>query len=125
MVSSLLRMQLLEDDGESAYVDEKEAEKQHADARPAWMRVLHNSGRTWSQLLPSQLQTLRRTVDNIRDPLYRYFEREVNIGAKLLTTVQNDIRDIIAICEVREAARWLEGAAGGRGLRARENGTGS
>ena len=39
-------------------------------------------------------------MENIRDPLYRYFEREVNIGARLLTTVQNDIRDIIAICEV-------------------------
>ncbi|XP_037072682.1 LOW QUALITY PROTEIN: dynein heavy chain, cytoplasmic-like [Pollicipes pollicipes] len=99
MVSSLLRMQLLEDDGEVAYVDEREAEKHQADARPAWMRVLHNSGRTWSQLLPAQLQTLRRTVENIRDPLYRYFEREVNIGSRLLAGVQSDIADIIAICE--------------------------
>ncbi|KAF0303391.1 Dynein heavy chain, cytoplasmic [Amphibalanus amphitrite] len=109
MVASLLRMQLLEDDGEAAYVDEREAEKRQADARPAWMRVLHNSGRTWSQLLPSQLQTLRRTVDNIRDPLYRYFEREVNIGAKLLSLVQNDIRDIIAICEpcLDSIGTWL------------------
>jgi len=99
MVASLLRMQLLEDDGESAYVEEGEDKKRHGDERPAWMRSLHNSGRTWSQLLPRTLQTLRRTVENIRDPLYRYFEREVNIGARLLTSVQGDIRDILDICE--------------------------
>lgn len=56
MVASLLRMQLLEDDGEAAYVDDSEAKQKEADARPAWMRLLHNSGRTWRQLLPKTLQ---------------------------------------------------------------------
>lgn len=45
-------------------------------------------------------QTLRRTVENIKDPLYRYFEREVNSGAKLLRDVIHDLTDVVAICQV-------------------------
>jgi hypothetical protein len=43
---------------------------------------------------------LRRTVENIKDPLYRYFEREVNSGAKLLQDVIHDLEDVVLICQV-------------------------
>lgn len=46
------------------------------------------------------IQTLRRTVENIKDPLYRFFEREVAAGAALLAQVHNDLRSVLAICEV-------------------------
>lgn len=45
-------------------------------------------------------QTLKRTVENIKDPLYRYFEREVNSGAKLLQDVIHDLNDVALICQV-------------------------
>lgn len=45
-------------------------------------QTLHNSALTWLELLPKQLATLRRTVENIKDPLYRYYEREVSSGEK-------------------------------------------
>lgn len=45
-------------------------------------------------------QTLRRTVENIKDPLYRYFEREVNSGSRLLRDVIHDLEDVVAICQV-------------------------
>jgi dynein heavy chain 1, cytosolic len=44
------------------------------------------------------LSPLRRTVDNIRDPLFRFFEREVNAGIQLLSDVRRDIKDAIQIC---------------------------
>jgi dynein heavy chain 1 len=44
-------------------------------------------------------QTLKRTVENIKDPLYRYFEREVNSGANLLRDVIHDLEDVVAICQ--------------------------
>jgi dynein heavy chain 1 len=103
LIGKLLKMQQLEDDDELAYnpqddhVD-KTALKQE-DGRPSWMKVLHNSAVTWLQLLPKSLQTLRRTVENIKDPLYRYFEREVSCGAKLLQTVVSDLQDVIYICQ--------------------------
>ncbi|GAB6020623.1 Dynein heavy chain, cytoplasmic [Chamberlinius hualienensis] len=101
MAAKLLKMQLLEeDDDELAYTtSEEQAPKKEADGRPAWMRILHQSASTWLKLIPQSLQTLRRTVENIKDPLYRYFEREVNRGAKLLQDVRNDLNDVVLICD--------------------------
>lgn len=70
------------------------------DGRPSWMKTLHNSALTWLQLLPKSLQTLKRTVENIKDPLYRYFEREVNSASKLLLDVIHDLNDVLLICQV-------------------------
>ena len=65
------------------------------------MVTLNQSAVTWLSLLPEAVNTLRRTLDNIKDPLYRYFEREVNSGAKLLRIVKNDLNDVVLICKVR------------------------
>lgn len=106
LVSKLLKMQQLEDEDELAYSTHDESldnqREALADGRPAWMRTLHNSASTWLQLLPKNLQTLKRTVENIKDPLYRYFEREVNSGAKLLQDVIHDLEDVVLICQVSE-----------------------
>ncbi|RZC33924.1 Dynein heavy, DHC N2, AAA 9 and/or MT domain containing protein [Asbolus verrucosus] len=102
LVSKLLKMQQLEDDDELAYsVDENSpTDAAQIDGRPSWMKTLHNSAITWLQLLPKSLQTLKRTVENIKDPLYRYFEREVNSGARLLQDVIHDLKDVVLICQV-------------------------
>ncbi|XP_065362456.1 dynein heavy chain, cytoplasmic-like [Calliphora vicina] len=106
LVSQLLKMQQLEDDEELAYTVEETNEQAAAvvaqrqeDGRPSWMKVLHNSATAWLELLPKNLHTLKRTVENIKDPLYRYFEREVAMGAKLLQTVISDLQDVVLICQ--------------------------
>ncbi|XP_074602445.1 dynein heavy chain, cytoplasmic isoform X2 [Brevipalpus obovatus] len=105
LVNKLLKLQLLEDDEEVVYVNEsdsdgsKRVKKPSGDGRPAWMRTLLNSASNWLRLMPSSLQTLRRTVENIKDPLYRYFEREVNSASKLLDVVRHDLDDVILICK--------------------------
>lgn len=68
--------------------------------RPSWMVTLHQSAATWLSHLPESVPNLRRTLDNIKDPLYRYFEREVNSGAKLLRVVKSDLNDVLLICKV-------------------------
>ena len=111
MVTKLLKMQLLEDDDDdeddsaysaSAQRDKDNAAAQRSDGRPAWMRSLLESARTWMGLLPDSLVTLRRTVENIKDPLYRFFEREVNSGSKLLHDVRQDLNDVVLICKVND-----------------------
>lgn len=104
LVSKLLKMQQLEDDDELAYSAEEAGLEQAKtprpdDGRPSWMKTLHNSASSWLELLPKQLPTLRRTVENIKDPLYRYFEREVASGARLLLTVISDLQDVVLICK--------------------------
>ena len=44
------------------------------------------------------LGALKRTVDNIKDPLFRFFEREVNAGARLLADVRRDLQDVLQVC---------------------------
>ncbi|XP_072938013.1 dynein heavy chain, cytoplasmic isoform X3 [Epargyreus clarus] len=103
LVSKLLKMQQLEDEEELAYnaatQDDPHSIVVEGDGRPAWMKTLHQSATNWLQLFPKELPTLRRTVENIKDPLYRFFEREVAAGASLLQQVLHDLRNVIAICE--------------------------
>lgn len=35
----------------------------------------------------------------IQDPLFRFFEREVKMGAKLLQDVRQDLADVVQVCE--------------------------
>lgn len=41
---------------------------------------------------------LKRTVENIKDPLFRFFEREVNTGGRLLSDVRRDLQDVLQVC---------------------------
>ena len=106
LVSKLLKLQLLEDDDEIVYVSNAEANKesltQLSDTRPLWMRNLLSSAQSWNDLLPDNLPLLKRTVENIKDPLFRYFEREVSRTSKLLNIVLQDLRDVILICKAEK-----------------------
>lgn len=42
---------------------------------------------------------MKRTSENIKDPLFRCVEREVNFAANLLRLVRQDLDDIQAVCE--------------------------
>ena len=35
------------------------------------MRTLHTSSSSWLSMLPTSLTPLKRTIENIKDPLYR------------------------------------------------------
>lgn len=73
LISKLLKMQQLEDDDVLAY-----------------------SSRL-ARVIAEEFK--ERTVENIKDPLYRYFEREVSCGARLLQTVVSDLQDVLLICQ--------------------------
>lgn len=68
-----------------------------SDTRPMWMRQLQSSAETWKSLLPKTLKPLERTADNITDPLFRCFDREINAGATLLHTVRDDLGNVIKV----------------------------
>lgn len=102
-IVKLLKMQQLDEDEELAYDQDVTAandlaKKNSIDGRPAWMRSMSESVTNWLSNLPKSLSPLKRTVENIKDPLYRFFEREVNLGCKILTKVRVDLQDIWMIC---------------------------
>lgn len=45
-----------------------------------------------------QSPTYFQCFDN-QDPLFRFFEREVKMGAKLLQDVRQDLADVVQVCE--------------------------
>ena len=97
MMTQLLKTQLLEDDDDD---EAGEVDRAASQGRPAWMRSLLDSAGTWLGLLPNSLVSLRRTGENIKDPLYRFFEREFNTGYKLLQDVRKDLSGVQLICKV-------------------------
>ncbi|VDP72907.1 unnamed protein product [Echinostoma caproni] len=101
MTGNLLKLQeaVTDDDSlVSAGVLDRKKSSVVADSRPVWMKQLQSTASSWLSLLPQSLKRLTRTTDNLRDPLYRFFEREVNSGANLLITVRQDLETVIAIC---------------------------
>jgi dynein heavy chain 1 len=51
------------------------------------MRALQASATQWLAALPEGVVPLKRTAERIKDPLFRFFEREINSGASLIARV--------------------------------------
>ncbi|XP_052274955.1 cytoplasmic dynein 1 heavy chain 1-like isoform X3 [Dreissena polymorpha] len=98
MCAKLMKVELLEDDDELVTLSPDDDEKRVVDGRPAWMRTLHTSVKTWLDLVPKTVGAMKRTIENIKDPLFRFFEREVNLGGRLLGDVRRDLADVLQVC---------------------------
>jgi len=104
IVNKLLKLSVLDDDEEPVYEADKQNNQEFNnndtdDVRPVWMRQLHQSIKDWLEILPKKLTPIKRTIENIKDPLFRFFEREINTGLNLLKTILFDLNDVALICE--------------------------
>ncbi|KHJ84910.1 hypothetical protein OESDEN_15369 [Oesophagostomum dentatum] len=90
---TMLRNLLKVSDDELAFSGDGEKE-----AKPQWMAQLGELAQQWLKLLPKDINRMKRTVDNIKDPLFRFFEREINLGAQLLRDIRHDLEEILAVC---------------------------
>ncbi|KRY59545.1 Dynein heavy chain, cytoplasmic [Trichinella britovi] len=96
MVKKLLKMN--DEDEELAYtpIGEQFEGDNH---KPHWLKQIREAADHWLNSLPTSLAPLKRSVSNIKDPLYRFFEREVNIASRLLNNVRHDLADLIGIVD--------------------------
>ena len=102
ITNKLLKLSVMdEEEEELAYTptEEHSAAKEKKDGQPAWMRQLKETILDWKKILPNSLSSIKRTIENIKDPLFRFFEREINAGSNLLKTVVLDLDDVLLICE--------------------------
>ncbi|EGC38132.1 cytoplasmic dynein heavy chain [Dictyostelium purpureum] len=91
MINDLQKMQSsMEDDSDES--DDKS--KQTEDKPKAKLRATITE---WSKHLPKPLKQLKRTAQNIKDPLFRCFEREISTGAKLIKKITNDFAEILEL----------------------------
>lgn len=50
-------------------------------------------------LLPGQLELLKRTEKLIKNPLFRFLEREITVASNLLDMVRKDLSQLIEMCQ--------------------------
>ncbi|CAG8571666.1 5113_t:CDS:2 [Funneliformis mosseae] len=67
-------MKSLSDDDEVAYTQESSSE---SSAQLAWMRDFYSSVENWMKLLPGKLTSMNRTETVSKNPLFRFFDREI------------------------------------------------
>ncbi|CAG8454634.1 4044_t:CDS:10, partial [Ambispora gerdemannii] len=89
MLGKVRKMKSLSDDDEVAYSQESGSGKPGASAQPAWMRAL----------VVSKMPKMNKTAQSIKDPLFRFFDRENSIGRSLLGKIRQDLHDIKKVCE--------------------------
>eukprot|EP00730_Choanoeca_flexa_P004835 TRINITY_DN11816_c0_g2_i2.p1 TRINITY_DN11816_c0_g2~~TRINITY_DN11816_c0_g2_i2.p1 ORF type:complete len:1636 (+),score=529.69 TRINITY_DN11816_c0_g2_i2:364-4908(+) len=92
---NILQLQTIDDDAVELSED---VEQQGSSSRPAWMTSLGKSANNWLALLPSKMAALKRTEESIKDPLFRFFDREMNIGIKLVKRVKTALQNCISVC---------------------------
>eukprot|EP00051_Salpingoeca_urceolata_P022682 m.374607 g.374607 ORF g.374607 m.374607 type:complete len:4614 (-) comp20005_c1_seq14:242-14083(-) len=96
LAANMLKLQTTDDDDDLLVADDPQAAQQSG--TPAWMRELHVLAAQWQSVLPDKLQSLQRSPEKIKDPMFRYFDREINIGVALLDLVRSNLADVVACC---------------------------
>jgi dynein heavy chain 1 len=104
ITNKLLKLSIMdEEEDELAYSsneeDSNKKTKEISTGQPLWMRQLQQATIEWKKLLPVSLVPIKRTIDNIKDPLFRFFEREINTGLVLIKKVIQDLEDVLSICK--------------------------
>lgn len=92
---NILQLQTIDD---NAVELSEVVEQQGSSSRPAWMSALGKSAANWLALLPDKMPALKRTEESIKDPLFRFFDREMNIGIKLVSRVKTALQNCISVC---------------------------
>ena len=98
VLRKLLKLQTTVEDTGSISTD-LTGQQKGEDKRPAWMVNLRAASDTWLKALPSGVALLERTAENIKNPLFRFFERELTSSQKLLKRVRNDLQELIQVCD--------------------------
>eukprot|EP01119_Soliformovum_irregulare_P015549 TRINITY_DN4380_c0_g1_i7.p1 TRINITY_DN4380_c0_g1~~TRINITY_DN4380_c0_g1_i7.p1 ORF type:complete len:519 (+),score=196.29 TRINITY_DN4380_c0_g1_i7:67-1623(+) len=97
VLRKLLKLQTIEEDSAESATS---ATSDGANAkRPAWMVNLQASIGLWLKNLPEKVQLMERTAESVKNPLFRFFEREMEIGAKLLKKIRLDLVELQGVCD--------------------------
>jgi dynein heavy chain 1 len=90
--------------GEDEVIKRKKSGEKKDTGKAKWILILQKKCETLLGLMPEKLETMKRTEEAIKNPLFRFLEREVTVAASILKKVKNDLAALIAIC--REEAKW-------------------
>lgn len=63
-----------------------------------WLRQLGERTKAYIQILPKEVPYMERSTEKMRDPLFRFLEREVSMAGTLLKTIQKHLKDVNSMC---------------------------
>ncbi|EFA77050.1 cytoplasmic dynein heavy chain [Heterostelium album PN500] len=92
MINDLQKMQSSDEDPES------ETSKDNNKEDKSKIK-LRQTVTEWIKIMPKPLKALKRTAQNIKDPLFRCFEREITTGIKLIKKITADLGSITELLE--------------------------
>ncbi|KAK0566065.1 dynein heavy chain [Tilletia horrida] len=99
LLNKLVRMRQLADDDETVTTAAPNGgEQEQITAQPAWMKALKTNAEEWLKTLPESLSALKTDAESMTNSLYRFWSRETRSGQMLLKTVQDDLKEVIAVC---------------------------
>lgn len=75
-----------------------EAAADGEDDKAAWLVSLKKRIDLFLDILPDELQPMKRVGSLVKNPLFRFLEREVSVLSRLLKTVHGDLADIRQVC---------------------------
>ncbi|CAG8490206.1 1623_t:CDS:10, partial [Scutellospora calospora] len=101
MLVKIRKMKNTSDDEEVEFSKESDSQ---TSSQPAWMRALHTTSEGWLGVLPEKIPVMNRTSESIKNPLFRFFDRENSIGRSLLKKIRQDLEDVVKVCKV-----WIGG----------------
>jgi len=78
--------------------DDLDAGAEDDNAGAKWMMTLKQKVARYYDLLPLQLDTLKRVGHMVKNPLFRFLEREVLVLSVLLQKVRSDLKLAMDVC---------------------------
>jgi dynein heavy chain 1 len=66
---------------------------------PEWMRGMGENSTAWLDQLPDDLDELELNSESIKDPLFRFFNREIAVAVALLATVRKELTAMEGVCQ--------------------------
>lgn len=63
-----------------------------------WMKDLSETANEWLKMLPESLNAMQRDADSIKNPLFRFHDRESKIMSSLLKQVRSDLDAVGKVC---------------------------
>ncbi|TPX59802.1 hypothetical protein PhCBS80983_g02245 [Powellomyces hirtus] len=103
MLASVRKMGVTADDDSSAAgTTLHPAQEAGAFQQPAWMRSLLVTINEWSKSLPEKLHEMKHSESQVKNPLFRFFQREAEIAQNLLKTIRHDLLELKKMCDGKQ-----------------------
>jgi dynein heavy chain 1 len=93
--------------------DEELADGSSDKNKVSWLNVVQQKASRLFDSLPSQVNSLEKSEQANKNPIYRFLKREIGVAGKLLNKVRGDLQKLVEMCkgnlkstnELREIAR--------------------